>query len=124
MSIPYFRCDNCNAEGKVHVLTKAVMRKEIRKVAKADPTTNKVVTVDQEVEIPETIKVKTMNMNTGKVEEIEIPKTEDLELRIHLIKFRAGQQSIQKSVCGKCLNTFQPMIKDIWNKFESIGQRK
>jgi len=88
--------------------------------------TNPVVWEKKKVkkQIPVMHKVKTQNATTGKMEEKEVQKFEDLQPRAYIVQLRVGGETVQKDFCKECLDrVVRPLLKPVWDKFVEMSDK-
>jgi ribonucleotide reductase alpha subunit len=101
-----FKCDICNRETFINPQCQVVKKRQ---------TIN-----GKEIEIPEYVKMKNQNRSTGKMEEIDVPKIEDLQERTYIVSLRLGQEVVQRDFCKTCFDSLKEHFFNLWNKLENM----
>ena len=134
-----FKCDVCGKETHLNPPTEPIMEEveieveetfveeypvEVKengktvKVMKKRPATRK---VKKTVKKQKTVKVKSMDFNTGQIVEREVGATRDLKPRCYIVKLNAGPvQTIQRDFCEEHYKDFVKHVNALWGAMEKI----
>jgi len=131
-----WNCDKCGKRTYINPQTEPVF--EIKKVKVPTPVTDKdgkfledpkkpgmplVEMKEHPQKVSVTVPQKRQNINTGKVEIVQMPKLKDLQERCFVIRLVVGVEKIQRDVCHEDLQPLMPEIKALWAKLEEMGEK-
>jgi len=91
-----WHCDICGRRTHVNPPTEPMYEEVVKK--DADGKATKVKQPIQSI-------MRVQDMNTGKVNEIQVVKQQDLEPRTVIVRLQVGQETIQRDLCMKCLKS-------------------
>lgn len=119
MSVKWI-CDSCGIPTHLDPPKEQVIdRVERVRLPNSDPNVEKF----QNVNIPKTVKHKTLDPISKKMVEIDVPLMRDLEERTYIVELRIGQDRIQRDFCKKCLDTIESDIMNMKNVLERFDSK-
>jgi len=63
---------------------------------------------------------KRQNPATGEIVDVPIHQVEDLETRIHIVRLTVGNETIQKDLCGACLDKVRKKLMGLWTELDKL----